>query len=63
MIPVERYRYKNAIIRMHGDIDIEHIKATTIIFMKKVRTRKTKERNNGDKNKAGAVVKKQIQNK
>lgn len=59
-MPVEQYKYKNAIIRMHGEADTERIMNATIKFMKKARLckkSKTKERYDGDENKTNAVVK------
>lgn len=56
---METYRYKNAIINIHGEVDQEKLKEATIKFMKKselCRKNKIKEKNrNGNKNSSGTV--------
>lgn len=50
----EELRYGNAIIRVHGEVDMERVKEATYIFMKKVIMSK-KESKNVYKRKARAV--------
>lgn len=51
---MKKYRYKNAIIRVHGEIDRKKIEEATIIFLKKAdkcKKNKLKERSqNGNCN-------------
>lgn len=49
---MKTYKYKNAIINIHGEVDREKLEAATIKFMKKVIRSKKK---NGNKNKTRAV--------
>lgn len=58
----DEIRYKNAIIRVHGEPDMERVKEATYIFMKKVMMRK-KEDKRVYKRKTGTVGEKQIQNR
>lgn len=50
----DEIRYKNAIIRVHGEPDMERVKEATYVFMKKVMMRK-KENKNVYKRKTGML--------
>lgn len=56
---MEKYRYKNAIIYIRGEVNREKLEEATIIFLKKVdkcRKNKMKEKNqNGNNNTSRAV--------
>lgn len=58
----DEIRYKNAIIRVHGEADMERVKEATYIFMKKVTMRKREDKR-VYKRKTGTVGEKQIQNR
>lgn len=49
---MKTFRYKNAIVNMHGKVDREKLEAATIKFMKKVERSKRK---NDNENKTRAV--------
>lgn len=51
---MKQYRYKNAIIRVRGEVNREKIEEATIIFLKK---RMQKEKKNGNKDKTGDIKK------
>lgn len=49
---MKTYRYKNAIINVHGEVDRKKIEEATLIFMRKVIRSKKK---HGNKNTSRAV--------
>lgn len=59
VISIEEYKYKNATIRVHGEVNREKIEEATIIFLKKAdrcRRNKLKEnKQNGNKNTPRAI--------
>lgn len=46
---IEEYRYKNAVIRIRGEVRRDEIEKAAIIFMKKYLQRKGKENGNANK--------------
>lgn len=61
MVLIEEYRYRNAIIRVYGEVDRETLEKATCKFMKKVitiRKLKLKEKNqNGNRIKSRVITK------
>lgn len=55
VVLLREIRYKNATVKIKGDVDIEKIKAATVNFFRKV------QRSNKDgSSKTGVIVKKQV---
>lgn len=50
---LREFRYKNATVKIAGEVNLDKIEKATIIFLKNLQRRK----NNGDNNKARAIAK------
>ena len=59
VISIEEYKYKNAIIRVYGEVNRENIEEATTIFLKKVdrcrRNNRKEKTQNGNKNTPRAI--------
>lgn len=60
---MKQFRYKNAIVRVHGEVNREVLEISTINYLKKIDSLRKRRRVNGNRNTSGDLGEEQILDK